>query len=85
MARPRLSRRRKERIILAYVLACGGRLPTRLSELLAAMRARMGPVTEDEVRKALAWAIARSRRSGAQFARKLRAAATMRGDHSVSG
>jgi len=72
----RLTRRRKEAIVLAYVLATNGRLPTHLGELLAAMRERMGPVTEDEVRRAIRWALRR----------KLGAAKTMSGaDRSVSG
>src|SRR5215471_2979499 len=75
----RLSRRRKEQIVMAYVLATGGRLPTHLGELLRAMRRRMGPVTEEELRRAIAWSLAQSRRSGAAFERKLRAARTMSG------
>jgi hypothetical protein len=72
----RLTRRRKEEIVMCYVLATGGRLPTHLGELLAAMRSRMGPVTEDEVRRAIRWALRR----------KLGTAKTMSGaDRSVSG
>jgi len=69
----RLSRKRKERIILAYVLTTRGRLPTHLGELLNAMSSRMGgPVSEAEVRKAIKWSLAQSRRSGAAFQRRLR-------------
>jgi DNA-binding transcriptional regulator YdaS (Cro superfamily) len=60
----RLTRQRRERIILAYVVATGGRLPTHLGRLLAAMRARMGEVSEEEVRRAIAWVLKPRRRSG---------------------
>jgi len=69
--RIRLSTRRKEEIVRAYVLATGGRLPTDLDKLLAAMRARMGAVSESEVRAALDWSLRRSRRAGAAVERKL--------------
>jgi len=68
----RLMRRRKEQIVMAYVLATGGRLPTHLGELLRAMRERMGDVSEDEVRRAIAWSLRRSRRQAALFERRLR-------------
>jgi hypothetical protein len=58
----RLSRRRKEEIVMAYIVATGGRVPTDLEALLGAMRSRMGPVTEDEVRRAIKWALQQSRR-----------------------
>jgi len=65
-------RRRREAIILAYALVTGGRLPTDLGELLRAMRERMGEVSEEEVRKAIAWSLRRSKRSAALFERRLR-------------
>jgi hypothetical protein len=40
---------RREQIVMAYVLATGGRIPTDLDELLAAMRERLPGVTEGEV------------------------------------
>jgi hypothetical protein len=43
-------------------VATGGRVPTDLEALLGAMRSRMGPVTEDEVRRAIKWALQQSRR-----------------------
>ena len=75
----RLMRRRKEQIVMAYVLATGGRLPTHLGELLRAMRRRMGPVTEEEVRAAIKWSLQQSRRSGAAFERRIRAERTKSG------
>jgi hypothetical protein len=68
----RLSRQRKEQIVMAYVLTTRGRLPTHLGELLQAMRERMGEVSEEEVRKSIAWSLQQSRRSGAAFERRLR-------------
>jgi len=68
----RLPRWRKEQIIMCFVLTTRGRIPTHLGELLRAMRGRMGPVTEDEVRAAIAWSLQQSRRSAALFARRLR-------------
>lgn len=73
----RLSRQRRERIVLAYVLVNRGRLPTHLGKLLEAMRERVPGVSEDEVRRAIQWSLRRSRRSGAKFARRLRTAATI--------
>jgi hypothetical protein len=55
----RLTRRRKEQIVMAYVLTTRGRLPTHLGELLRGMRERMGPVSEDEVRRAIRWMLRR--------------------------
>ena len=49
----KLTRRRKYEIVRAYVLATGGRLPTDLEQLLAAMRELLGDVTEGEVREAI--------------------------------
>jgi len=69
----RLSRRRKEQIVMAYVLTTRGRIPTHLGELLKAMRRRMGWVTEEEVRRSIEWSLRQSRRSGAEFERKMRA------------
>ena len=40
-----------------YVLVTEGRLPTNLGKLLDAMRQIVGDVTEDEVRKSIAWAL----------------------------
>ena len=37
----RLTRRRKEQIVMAYVLATGGRLPESLSELLSREACRL--------------------------------------------
>jgi len=73
----RLSRRRKEQIVMAYVLTTRGRLPTHLGELLRGMRARIGDVSEGEVRAAIAWSLQRSKRAGALFERRLRTATTI--------
>jgi hypothetical protein len=48
---------RKQQIVLAYVLATKGRLPTNLDVLLRDMRERIGDVTEDEVRASIKWAL----------------------------
>jgi DNA-binding transcriptional regulator YdaS (Cro superfamily) len=51
-----------------------------LGELLAKMAALMGgPVTEEELRAAIAWSLRRSKRAGALFERRLRAAKTISG------
>ena len=64
----RLTRRRREAIVLAYVLTTRGRLPTHLGELLAAMSSRMGgPVTEDEVRRVANGAQATAHGSGSMW------------------
>ena len=52
-----MTRKRKQQIVLAYVLATKGRLPTDLGKLLADMRERIGDVTEDEVRASIKWAL----------------------------
>ena len=52
----RLSKARKQQIAMAYVLATKCVLPTDLEKLLADMRAIMGDVSEDDVRKTIAWA-----------------------------
>ena len=48
---------RKQQIVLAYVLATKGALPTNLDKLLQGMREIMGDVSEIKVRKAIAWAL----------------------------
>jgi hypothetical protein len=48
---------RKQQIVLAYVRATKGRLPTDLNKLLADMRERIGDVTEGEVRASIKWAL----------------------------
>src|SRR5262245_46519940 len=63
--------RRKQEIVRAYVLATGGRLPTDLDALLAAMRSHIGDLSDAEVRCAIAWSLRRSRRAGAALERKL--------------
>jgi hypothetical protein len=68
----RLSKKRRERIVMAYVLATRGRLPTDLGELLAKMREHVPDLTGDDLRKAFAWVLRWSRRSAASFERKLR-------------
>ena len=52
-----MKKARKEQIVMAYVLATKGRLPTNLDKLLGDMREIMGNVSEDEVRKAIKWAL----------------------------
>ena len=52
-----MTRKRKQQIVLAYVLATKGRLPTDLGKLLADMRERIGDVTEGEVRASIKWAL----------------------------
>jgi 3-methyladenine DNA glycosylase AlkD len=82
----RLSRKRREAIILAFVRVTKGYPVRSLSGLLAALREHVADVTEAEVRKSIAWSLRQSRRSGALFERKLRAARTMSGaDCGVSG
>jgi hypothetical protein len=61
MTARRLSTARKEQICMCYVLVTRGRLPTDLGVLLAAMRERIGDVSEDEVRKAIKWALRQPR------------------------
>jgi len=57
-----MKKARREAIALAYVLATGGRLPTDLEKLLAAMRERVPDVTEDEVRHAIKLTLRAARR-----------------------
>src|SRR5262249_26583078 len=58
----RMTRARKEQIVMAYVLVTRGRLPTNLNTLLDAMRKMIGDVTESEVREAIAWALRQPKR-----------------------
>jgi hypothetical protein len=58
----KLPTRRRKEIVWAYVLATGGRLPTDLEELLAAMRERVPDVTEGEVRQAIKQTLRETRR-----------------------
>ena len=69
--RLKLSRRRKEAIIMAYVLATGGRLSTDLDKLLDAMRAQIGRGEVADQRAAIAWSLRRSKRQEALLARRL--------------
>jgi 3-methyladenine DNA glycosylase AlkD len=48
---------RKQDIVLAYVLATGGRLPESLDNLLEKIRALVPDLTESDLRKAIAWAL----------------------------
>jgi len=69
----RLSKKRREAIILCFVRTTKGCLVEDLGKLLAAMGARLGgPVTESELRRAIQWGLRQSRRSGAAFERRLR-------------
>ena len=70
----RLTRPRREAIIMTFVLVTNGRLPTHLGELLRAMRLGIPDLSEDELRRAIRWALRR----------KLGAAKTMSGDASFS-
>jgi hypothetical protein len=56
-AQARLSKARKEQIVMAYVLATKGHLPTNLDKLLGDMREIMGDVSEAEVRASIKWAL----------------------------
>ena len=56
-AQPRLSKARKEAIIMAYVMVTRGRLPTNLNNLLTDMRLTIPDLTESDLRKAIAWAL----------------------------
>jgi len=56
----RLSRKRREQLILNFVRATQGRLVEDLGELLAVLMG--GPVTEEELRRAIAWSLRRSKR-----------------------
>jgi hypothetical protein len=80
----RQATRRKEEIVLSFVLATGGRLGMHPGDVLRAMRERIPDVTEGEVRAAITWALRRSRWQGALAERKLlaqaRFGATTRGD-----
>jgi hypothetical protein len=58
-----MKKARRETIVMAYVLATGGRLPDDLDKLLAAMREMVPGVTEGEVRKALALTLREARRA----------------------
>src|SRR5262245_61877097 len=70
----RLSRKRREQLVLGYVRAMKGRLPRSLNEVLTKMAALMGgPVGESELRRAIQLALRQSGRSGAEFERKMRA------------
>jgi len=53
----RLSKARKEQIIMAYVLATKGRLPDDLDKLLRDTRAIIGDVSEADLRKAFRWGL----------------------------
>jgi hypothetical protein len=55
----RLSTQRKQEIVRCYIVATGGRLPRDLGKLLEAMRALIPDLSEDELRKAVAWALRR--------------------------
>ena len=68
----RLSRKRREAIILCFVRVTGGGLVADLGALLASMREHVPDVTEAEVRKSIAWSLRQSRRSGLEFERRLR-------------
>src|SRR5262245_66462464 len=62
MAQRRLSKARKEQIVLAYVLTTRGVLPDDLDKLLRSIRERVGgDVTEHDVRKAIKWALRQPR------------------------
>ena len=54
---------RKEQIAWCYVVVTGGRLPTDLDKLLGDMREMIGDVSEDEVRKAIKWALREPRQA----------------------
>jgi len=60
------------RIVLAYVLALGARLPENLDALLPAIFAAVPDTTLEEIRAAIRWGIAQSRRSGLRFERAMR-------------
>jgi len=53
----RLSKARKEQIVMACVLATGGQLPTNLAALISDTRAIIGDVSEADVRKAIKWGL----------------------------
>ena len=51
---------RFERIVLAFVVATGGRLPEGASDLLTAISAKVPSVTLKEIADALRWSLRRS-------------------------
>jgi len=70
--------RRKEQIVLCYVVATGGRLPENLGNLLRAIREVIPDVTESDLRAAITWSLRRSRRKAALIERKLRSEGLLR-------
>jgi len=57
MASTRMTTARKQAIVLAYLIATGGRIPTQLGELMRAMRELIPDLTETDLRKAIKWAL----------------------------
>ena len=60
------------RIVLAYVIALGRRLPENPNHLLPAIFAAVPDTSTQEIADAIRWAIRKSKRSGARFERALR-------------
>ena len=52
-----MTKARKQDIALAYVVVTRGRIPTQLDNVLTAMRAMIGDVSESDVREAIRWAL----------------------------
>ena len=64
---------RRKSILLAYVVATGGRLPVPpLDELLRAVREKVPDITREELADALRWAIRESKRKEAKLEATLR-------------
>ena len=60
-----MKKARREQIVMAYVLATGGRLPEDLDKLLAAIRELVPDLTEADLRDAIAWSLRWTKRQEA--------------------